>query len=172
MIRKPSAATAKAAPRKGVIAVAPPSFRRERALFKRGVLAGRGAHDEAGSVARWRGRWWLPLSFSIPSGCRRDSTIPKRLTRERRELFEEICATALVSVAVAPPSRIEREQHFARVAVGIGALGAGVAGTRHVFVDGRSRIDVICGGAGSSGATVLSSPSPRRPSLPRCRATG
>ena len=111
MIRDKSAAArpkAKSTKRKGVIAAAPPSFRRERALLKRGVWPVAGC-DEAG-----RGPLAGPVVAAavildpkrIPKGL--DDS--KRLTRERREaLFEEICATALVSVAVAPPSRIDRD---------------------------------------------------------------
>lgn len=68
----------------------------------------------------------------------------KRLTRNRRdELFEEICATALVSVAVAPPSRIDRDNILR---ASLWALARAVntlqETPRHVFVDGRDRIDV------------------------------
>jgi hypothetical protein len=83
---------------KGVIAVAPPSFRRERALIKRGVWPVAGC-DEAG-----RGPLAGPVVAAavvldpkrIPKGI--DDS--KRLTPERREeLFEEICATASFAVA-------------------------------------------------------------------------
>src|SRR5450755_2768464 len=93
---------------KGVIAIAPPSFRREHALIKRGIWPVAGC-DEAG-----RGPLAGPVVAAavildpkrIPEGI--DDS--KLLTRNRREeLFEEICATALVSVAVAPPSRIDRD---------------------------------------------------------------
>ncbi len=68
----------------------------------------------------------------------------KKLTRERREeLFEEICATALVSVAVAPPSRIDRDNILR---ASLWALARAVNGLpeipKHVFVDGRDRINV------------------------------
>lgn len=43
---------------KGVIAIAPPSFRRERALIKRGVWPVAGC-DEAGR-GRWRDLWSRP----------------------------------------------------------------------------------------------------------------
>src|ERR1700755_264419 len=78
---------------KGVIAVAPPSFRRERALIKRGIWPVAGC-DEAG-----RG----PLAGAVvgAAGVLDPKRIPKgiddskRLSAERREeLFEEICATA------------------------------------------------------------------------------
>ena len=82
-----------AKPARGVIAVTPPSFRRERALIKRGVWPVAGC-DEAG-----RGPLAGPVVAAavildpkrIPKGI--DDS--KRLTAERREeLFEEICATA------------------------------------------------------------------------------
>src|ERR1700685_4837273 len=92
----------------GVIAIAPPSFRRERALIKRGVWPVAGC-DEAG-----RGPLAGPVVAAavvldpkrIPKGI--DDS--KRLTAERREaLFEEICATASFSVAFASPTRIDRD---------------------------------------------------------------
>src|SRR6187431_2595406 len=82
---------------KGVIAIAPPSFRRERALIKRGVWPVAGC-DEAG-----RGPLAGPVVAAavvldpkrIPKGI--DDS--KRLTAERREeLFEEICASAQVAI--------------------------------------------------------------------------
>ena len=93
---------------KGVIAVAPPSFRRERALIKRGVWPVAGC-DEAG-----RGPLAGPVVAAavvldpkrIPKGI--DNS--KRLTAERREeLFEEICATSSFAVAFASPARIDRD---------------------------------------------------------------
>src|SRR6202045_4945090 len=92
----------------GVVAVAPPSFRRERALIKRGVWPGSGC-DEAG-----RGPLAGPVVAAavvldpkrIPKGI--DDS--KRLSAERREaLFEEICATASFSVVVASRARIDRD---------------------------------------------------------------
>src|ERR1700731_3231547 len=91
---------------KGVIAVAPPSFRRERALIKRGVWPVAGC-DEAG-----RGPLAGPVVAAavvldpkrIPKGI--DDS--KRLTPERREkLFRRHCATASLAVAFAPPRRAE-----------------------------------------------------------------
>src|SRR3981081_1909645 len=93
---------------KGVIAVAPPSFRRERALIKRGVWPVAGC-DEAG-----RGPLAGPVVAAavildpdaIPDGLD-DSKKLDRATRER--LFELICASAQVAVAFAPPARIDRD---------------------------------------------------------------
>ena len=147
MIRNKSAAArpkAKSTKRKGVIAVAPPSFRRERALLKRGVWPVAGC-DEAG-----RGPLAGPVVAAavildpkrIPKGL--DDS--KRLTRERREeLFEEICATSLVSVTFAPPSRIDRDNILR---ASLWALARAVHALpempKHVFVDGRDRLDTSC----------------------------
>ena len=110
MIRNKSPAVPPAAKKakRGVISVAAPSFRRERALLKRGVWPVAGC-DEAG-----RGPLAGPVVAAAvildPKRVPKGIDDSKRLTRERREaLFEEICATALVSVAVAPPSRINRD---------------------------------------------------------------
>jgi len=93
---------------KSVIAISPPSFRRERALIKRGIWPVAGC-DEAG-----RGPLAGPVVAAavvldpkrIPKGI--DDS--KRLSAERREeLFEEICATASFAVAFASPARIDRD---------------------------------------------------------------
>src|SRR3954452_16778963 len=98
----------KAQPVKGVIAFAPPSFRRERALMKRGIWPVAGC-DEAG-----RG----PLAGAVvaaavvldPKRIPRGIHDSKRLTAERREeLFEEICSTASFAVVSASPARIDRD---------------------------------------------------------------
>lgn len=141
---EPAPGKKKRAPRSGVIAVAPPSFRRERALIKQGVWPVAGC-DEAG-----RGPLAGPVVAAavildpkrIPKGL--DDS--KRLTRERREaLFEDICATALVSVAVAPPSRIDRDNILR---ASLWALARAVHALpeipKHVFVDGRDKIDTSC----------------------------
>ena len=92
MIREKSAKDPAKLP-KGVIAVALPSFRRERALIKRGIWPVAGC-DEAG-----RGPLAGPVVAAavvldpkrIPKGI--DDS--KRLTpEEREELFEKICATS------------------------------------------------------------------------------
>jgi ribonuclease HII len=136
--------TAKSAPRKGVIAVASPTFRRERALLKRGVWPVAGC-DEAG-----RGPLAGPVVAAAvildPTRVPKGLDDSKRLTRERREeLFEEICATALVSVAFAPPSRIERDNILR---ASLWALARAVHALpelpKHVFVDGRDRLDTSC----------------------------
>ncbi|MBI3699335.1 MAG: ribonuclease HII [Afipia sp.] len=119
-----------------------PSFRRERALLKKGIWPVAGC-DEAG-----RGPLAGPVVAAavildpkrIPKGI--DDS--KKLPRERREqLFEEICASALVSVAVAPPSRIDRDNILR---ASLWALARAVHALpempKHVFVDGRDKIDV------------------------------
>src|SRR3984957_2492157 len=129
---------------KGVIAVAPPSFRRERALIKRGVWPVAGC-DEAG-----RGPLAGPVVAAavvldpkrIPKGI--DDS--KRLTPERREeLFEEICATASFAVAFASPARIDRDNILR---ASLWALARAVRALpempKHVFVDGRDRLDTPC----------------------------
>src|SRR6185437_10944061 len=129
---------------KGVIAVAPPSFRRERALIKRGVWPVAGC-DEAG-----RGPLAGPVVAAavvldpkrIPKGI--DDS--KRLTAERREeLFEEICATSSFSVAFASPARIDRDNILR---ASLWALKRAVEGLavapNHVFVDGRDRLNTCC----------------------------
>jgi ribonuclease HII len=133
-----------ARPAKGVIAVAPPSFRRERALMKRGIWPVAGC-DEAG-----RGPLAGPVVAAavvldpkrIPKGI--DDS--KRLTPERREeLFEEICATASFAVASASPSRIDRDNILR---ASLWALARAVHALsempKHVFVDGRDRLDIPC----------------------------
>ena len=129
---------------KGVIAVSPPSFRRERALIKRGVWPIAGC-DEAG-----RGPLAGPVVAAavvldpkrIPKGI--DDS--KRLTADRREeLFEQICATASFSVAFASPARIDRDNILR---ASLWALRRAVESLpeppKHVFVDGRDRLDTAC----------------------------
>src|SRR5947207_15043949 len=134
----------KAEPLKGVIAVAPPSFRRERALIKRGVWPVAGC-DEAG-----RGPLAGPVVAAavvldpkrIPKGI--DDS--KRLTAERREeVFEEICATSSFAVVYGSRERIDRDNILraslwapARAVQGLPAM------PQHVFVDGRDRLDTPC----------------------------
>ena len=129
---------------KGVIAVAQPSFRRERALIKRGVWPVAGC-DEAG-----RGPLAGPVVAAavvldpgrIPKGI--DDS--KRLTAERREeLFEQICATSSFAVAFASPGRIDRDNILR---ASLWALARAVHALpempKHVFVDGRDKLDTPC----------------------------
>ncbi|MDA9504101.1 ribonuclease HII [Bradyrhizobium sp. CCBAU 11386] len=139
---KPS--TGKGAGANGVIAVAPPSFRRERALIKRGIWPVAGC-DEAG-----RGPLAGPVVAAAvildPDRIPRGIDDSKRLTAEQREkLFDRICATAQVSVAVASPARIDRDNILR---ASLWALKRAVVALpeqpRHVFVDGRDRLDTAC----------------------------
>ena len=124
--------------------MAPPSFRRERALIKRGVWPVAGC-DEAG-----RGPLAGPVVAAavvldpkrIPKGL--DDS--KRLTAERREeLFEEICATASFSVAFASPARIDRDNILrASLWALMRAVQSLPEAPRHVFVDGRDKLNVAC----------------------------
>ncbi|MCK1737790.1 ribonuclease HII [Bradyrhizobium sp. 138] len=143
---KAAAAKATAAPagKKGIIAVTPPSFRRERALIKRGVWPVAGC-DEAG-----RGPLAGPVVAAAvildPNRIPRGIDDSKRLTAEERErLFDKICATAQVSVVVASPARIDRDNILR---ASLWALKRAVVALpetpRHVFVDGRDRLDTEC----------------------------
>ena len=130
--------------RKGVIAISPPSFRRERALIRRGLWPIAGC-DEAG-----RGPLAGPVVAAavvldpkrIPKGI--DDS--KRLTAERREeLFEEICATSSFAVVYASRERIDRDNILR---ASLWALARAVAALpeapQHVFVDGRDRLATRC----------------------------
>ena len=129
---------------KGVIAVAPPSFRRERALIKRGVWPVAGC-DEAG-----RGPLAGPVVAAAvvldPKRIPKGMDDSKRLTAERREeLFEEICATASFAVAFASPARIDRDNILrASLWALMRAVQALPEAPRHVFVDGRDKLNVAC----------------------------
>src|SRR3954463_10631540 len=129
---------------KGVIAISPPSFRRERALFKRGVWPVAGC-DEAGR-GPLAGPGGAAAVVLDPRRLPKRIDDSKRLTGERREeLFEEICATASYAVAFASPARIDRDNILR---ASLWALKRAVHGLseipRHVFVDGRDRIEAPC----------------------------
>ena len=70
----------------------------------------------------------------------------KRLTAERREeLFEEICATASFAVAFASPARIDRDNILrASLWALMRAVQSLPEAPRHVFVDGRDKLDIAC----------------------------
>ncbi|WP_024341512.1 ribonuclease HII [Bradyrhizobium japonicum] len=130
--------------KRGIIAIAPPSFRRERALIKRGIWPVAGC-DEAG-----RGPLAGPVVAAAvildPDRIPRGIDDSKRLTAEEREkLFDKICASAQVSVAVASPARIDRDNILR---ASLWALKRAVVALpeppRHVFVDGRDRLDTEC----------------------------
>lgn len=116
-----------------------PSFRRERNVYGRGLAPVAGC-DEAG-----RGPLAGPVVAAavildpeyVPKGL--DDS--KLLTPQRREeLFHEICACAEVAVALAPPSRIDRDNILR---ASLWALARAVCALprrpRFVFVDGNLR---------------------------------
>ena len=121
-----------------------PTFRRERAAFKRGVWPVAGC-DEAG-----RGPLAGPVVAAAvildPQRVPRGLNDSKKLDPETREkLYAKICACAEVAVAMAPPARIDRDNILR---ASLWALARAVAGLpvrpKLVFVDGRDRIDVGC----------------------------
>jgi ribonuclease HII len=121
-----------------------PTFRRERAALKRGVWPVAGC-DEAG-----RGPLAGPVVAAAvildPKRVPRGLDDSKKLDAETREkLYARICASAEVAVAVAPPSRIDRDNILR---ASLWALARAVAALpvrpRLVFVDGRDRILVDC----------------------------
>src|SRR5947208_8380243 len=121
-----------------------PTFRRERAAIKRGVWPVAGC-DEAG-----RGPLAGPVVAAAvildPKRVPRGLDDSKKLDHETREkLYAKICASAEVAVALAPPSRIDRDNILR---ASLWALARAVAALpvrpRLVFVDGRDRIDVGC----------------------------
>jgi ribonuclease HII len=121
-----------------------PTFRRERAALKRGVWPVAGC-DEAG-----RGPLAGPVVAAAvildPKRVPRGLDDSKKLDHETREkLYARICACAEVSVAMAPPSRIDRDNILR---ASLWALARAVAALpvrpRLVFVDGRDRIDAGC----------------------------
>jgi ribonuclease HII len=129
---------------KGVIAVSPPTFRRERALIKRGIWPVAGC-DEAG-----RGPLAGPVVAAAvildPDRIPRGLDDSKRLTAEEREdLFEKICATASFAVAFASRARIDRDNILRASLWALArAVQALPVAPRHVFVDGRDRLAVPC----------------------------
>jgi ribonuclease HII len=125
-------------------AIAQPSFRRERELMQRGVWPVAGC-DEVG-----RGPLAGPVVAAavvldpkhIPKGI--DDS--KRLTAARREeLFEEIVATASFGVACAPIARIDRDNILRASLWALARAVHALPDTpKHVFVDGRDRIEIAC----------------------------
>src|SRR5262244_2478818 len=121
-----------------------PSFARERAAMKRGVFPVAGC-DEAG-----RGPLAGPVVAAAvildPKRIPRGLNDSKKLTPERRDiLYQRICASAAVAVAMASRERIDRDNILR---ASLWALARAVAALpvrpRLVFVDGRDRIDAGC----------------------------
>src|SRR6202162_1399057 len=143
--------------------IARPTFRRERLALKRGIWPIAGC-DEAG-----RGPLAGPVVAAAvildPDDVPRGLDDSKRLTPERREvLYERICARAQVAVALAPPSRIDRDNILR---ASLWALARAVASLpvrpRLVFVDGRDRIDAGCDCQAVVGGDGLVAPIAARP---------
>ncbi len=121
-----------------------PDFAREAAAYARGVAPVAGC-DEAG-----RGPWAGPVVAAavildparVPPGL--DDS--KRLSPARREaLYEEICATAEVALAMAPPARIDRDNILR---ASLWALAEAVRALPRrpalVLVDGRDGLAIEC----------------------------
>jgi len=121
-----------------------PTFRRERLALKRGIWPVAGC-DEAG-----RGPLAGPVVAAAvildPDDVPRGLDDSKRLTAERRDvLYERICARAQVAVAMAPPTRIDRDNILRASLWALArAVAALPAKPRLVFVDGRDRIETAC----------------------------
>src|SRR5262244_2096322 len=121
-----------------------PSFRRERAAMRRGLMPVAGC-DEAG-----RGPLAGPVVAAavildpdrIPKGLN-DSK--KLLPEEREKLYARICATAEVAIAFGCTARIDRDNILQ---ASLWALARAVSALPRkpqlVFVDGRDRIKVDC----------------------------
>jgi ribonuclease HII len=121
-----------------------PTFRRERAAFKRGVWPVAGC-DEAG-----RGPLAGPVVAAAvildPQRVPRGLNDSKKLSAEEREkLYAKICATAEVAVAMAPPDRIDRD-NILRASLWALARAVAALPVRPllVLVDGRDKIDAGC----------------------------
>src|SRR6185312_16334567 len=121
-----------------------PTFNRERYAMKRGVFPVAGC-DEAG-----RGPLAGPVVAAAvildPKRIPRGLNDSKKLTAEvRAALYEKICATAEVAVAIAPPARIETDNiRGASLWALARAVRALTVTPKLVFVDGIDRIDVAC----------------------------
>src|ERR1700738_4989965 len=121
-----------------------PTFRRERGALKRGVWPVAGC-DEAG-----RGPLAGPVVAAAvildPKRVPRGLDDSKKLDAQTREkLHAKICASAQVSVACAPPWRIDRDNILR---ASLWALARAVAALpvrpQLVLVDGRDRIVTPC----------------------------
>src|SRR5438876_4352391 len=121
-----------------------PTFARERAAIKRGVFPVAGC-DEAG-----RGPLAGPVVAAAvildPKRIPRGLNDSKKLTAETcAVLYEKICSSAQVAVAIAPPARIEIDNiRGASLWALARAVKALPVSPKLVFVDGIDRIDVAC----------------------------
>ncbi|MCC6948125.1 MAG: ribonuclease HII [Bradyrhizobiaceae bacterium] len=116
-----------------------PNFRREKRAYTSGLAPVAGC-DEAG-VAPLAGPVVAAAVILDPKRVPKGLDDSKRLTAERREeLFTEICATAEIAVAFAPPARIDRDNIFrARMWALAQAVRALPLRPALVYVDGPHR---------------------------------
>jgi ribonuclease HII len=121
-----------------------PTFAREANAYRLGLSPVAGC-DEAG-----RGPWAGPVVAAAvildPVRVPRGLDDSKKLSAEEREvLFEAISATAEIAIAVAPPSRIDRDNILR---ASLWALAQAVSALprqpRYVFVDGRDTLPLAC----------------------------
>ena len=121
-----------------------PSFRRERRALNNGIWPVAGC-DEAG-----RGPLAGPVVAAAvvldPNRIPRGLNDSKKLdAAERERLYEKICATAQVAVAFGSIARIDRDNILR---ASLWALKRAVESlseaAKHVFVDGRDRLDTSC----------------------------
>lgn len=121
-----------------------PTFAREANAYRRGFAPVAGC-DEAG-----RGPLAGPVVAAAvildPARLPKGIDDSKALTAgERETLFDKICATAEVAVAVAPPSRIDRDNILR---ASLWALAKAVCALPRtpqlVFVDGRDTLPLEC----------------------------
>ena len=121
-----------------------PTFNRERYAMKQGIFPVAGC-DEAG-----RGPLAGPVVAAAvildPKRIPRGLNDSKKLTHDTRAvLYEKICATAEVAVAIAPPARIEIDNiRGASLWALARAVKALPTTPKLVFVDGIDRIAVDC----------------------------
>ncbi|BAT59043.1 ribonuclease HII [Variibacter gotjawalensis] len=121
-----------------------PTFRRERRAMKRGLLPIAGC-DEAG-----RGPLAGPVVAAAvildPSRVPRGLDDSKRLKADEREkLYDKICATAEVAIAIGSTERIDRDNILQASLWALARAVRGLSVTPQlVFVDGRDRIAVDC----------------------------
>jgi ribonuclease HII len=121
-----------------------PTFNRERYAMKQGIFPVAGC-DEAG-----RGPLAGPVVAAAvildPKRIPRGLNDSKKLNAETRAaLYEKICSSAEVAVAIAPPARIETDNiRGASLWALARAVKALTVTPRLVFVDGIDRIDIDC----------------------------
>jgi ribonuclease HII len=121
-----------------------PTFRRERAAMKRGLMPVAGC-DEAG-----RGPLAGPVVAAAvildPTRIPKGLDDSKKLAPEQRErLYGKICATAEVAIAFGSTTRIDRDNILrASLWTLARAVAALPVRPRLVLVDGRDRIDCTC----------------------------